>query len=84
MILSRYATRLTLYGERNMTNNKPFRDTKGDHPGSKRDARKCASMSAGRYTSYAPRQYHGDRPYSPSKAALKHRERFEADCSNTI
>lgn len=77
MIKSPHATRFTLYGERNMTNRKPYRTR-----AQKGMAKSGAVRSNGRFTSHASKSYHNEQPYNPSKTAQRHYARFVADCSN--
>lgn len=78
MIKSPYATRFTLYGERNMANRKPFRNKM-----ERRAAKSVAIRNpSGHYTSNAPRRYHNEPAFNPSRTMLRHYDRFVADCTN--
>jgi hypothetical protein len=76
MIKSPYATRFTLYGERDMSNRKPFRNRRD-----RAEARQNAVRNtSGHYTSHTRRNYHPSPPFTPSKAQERHYRRFVADC----
>jgi hypothetical protein len=76
MIKSPHATRFTLYGERDMSNRKPFRNKRG-----KDQARRDAVRNPdGSHTSHTPRNHHPAAPFTPSKTQERHYQRFVADC----
>lgn len=91
MIKSPHATRLTLYGERNMSNRKPYRNKRPctcaqdqlQHRANTGCARRTHSKGEdGAHYSYAPVAYHPDPSWEPNKTQQRHYQRFTGDCTN--
>lgn len=75
MIYSPFATRLTVFGERDMTNRKPFRSAAG-----KKVARAMAEVVDGTHVSDAQRSLHPDRPFTPNKPQRRHAADYYQSC----
>lgn len=76
MMLSRYATRMTLFGVRNMDNRKPYRTT-----AQKARARAHTNTVKGTHYSGSPRSFHPETPFNPSSAEMRHYTDFRAACA---
>jgi hypothetical protein len=79
MYHSPYATRMTVYGVRNMDNNKPYR-TAGQKAVSDEMVRRYGRDGDGAYRSGALNTFHPEKVYKPSKAEKRHAFEYFMSC----